>query len=383
MPMRTMCGTARVARRAAWWCAMLALVGWSGVASAQPCDFDLSGGRPAFPRIPTCAFAGAYQDSSLLEPASCLGMWMGPLADSVLDRPRTITVRFLRDRVAEARSDFGGYRVYRVFNSPDTTFMVLLRRFSKQRGDERTWNFSSVSVDTTTLAGGARETHLNFRCRGSIVHDSVVTFMDPDSVGNFVKVCRLRRPQEGVDGACLSIGDSVFVLKAPDGPHDGFRTWYAITYEARNSGLDATYEDLFVPDTTGQIGPCDDPLDKTTCPNLNHKALNIVGPVSATGGPLPDPDRVAVVPNPYRAAEAWDQPGGSELHFVNLPPKATIKIYTVAGDLVAELVHDDVVSDFKRWDLKNKDGRDVASGVYIYRVEAGSFDFQNRFVVIR
>lgn len=383
MSKRTMCGTARGARRAAWWCAMLAIVGVAGVASAQECDFGFPSGRPAFPKIPLCAFAGAYQDSSLLEPSTCLGLWKGPLPDSVKKQPRTITVRFLRDRVAEARSNFGGYRIYRVFNSPDTTFMVLLRRFSKQRGDERTWNFSTVSTDTTDLGGGLRSVALNYRCSGLIVHDSVVTFVDPDSVGNFVKVCRLRRPQDGIDGACLSIGDSVFVLRPPDGPHDGFRTWYAITYEARNTGLDANYEDMFVPDTTGVIGPCAVPGDKTTCPNLNHKAYNITGPVEATGGALPDPDRVAVVPNPYRARETWDQPGASELHFINLPGKATIKIYTLSGDLVAELEHDDVTRDFARWDLKNQDGREVASGIYIYRVEAGTFDYQNRFVVIR
>ena len=60
-----------------------------------------------------------------------------------------------------------------------------------------------------------------------------------------------------------------------------------------------------------------------------------------------------------------------------------IRIYTVAGDLVRELQHNDRIRDFERWDLKNASGNEVASGIYVYRIESGSFHFQNRLVVIR
>jgi flagellar hook assembly protein FlgD len=65
------------------------------------------------------------------------------------------------------------------------------------------------------------------------------------------------------------------------------------------------------------------------------------------------------------------------------PARSKIKIYTAAGDLVRELAHNDNVRDFERWDLKNDSGKQVASGIYMYRVEAGTFHFQNRLVVIR
>jgi hypothetical protein len=102
-----------------------------------------------------------------------------------------------------------------------------------------------------------------------------------------------------------------------------------------------------------------------------------------TAGPTANLEHVAVVPNPYRATEAWDSPTGHEVHFINLPAKALIRIYTVSGDLVATLDHNDTVRDFERWDLKNQNGQDVASGIYMYRVESGSLAFQHRFVVIR
>jgi hypothetical protein len=283
--------------------------------------------------------------------------------------------------VAEARSDFGGYRVYRVTTNPDTTRMVLIRRFSRQAGDERTWNFSVVDAGT-----------LDFLCKPTptstpqIVHDSVVTFVDPDSNGNYVKLsCRDENNQ--LRPGCQQFGDSIFVLIPPPGPHDGFRTWYAITYEARNLTSDGNYEDMFVPDTLGLIGPCTNPADRSTCPNLNNKCYNMIAePVEPTGGPTPNLERIGVVPNPYRANENWEQPGSNEIHFINLPQEATIMIYTISGDLVTRLEHNDTVRDFARWDLKNQEGRDVASGIYMFRVEARApqpFSYQDRFIVIR
>jgi hypothetical protein len=174
----------------------------------------------------------------------------------------------------------------------------------------------------------------------------------------------------------------VFVLLSPPGPHDGFLTWYSVTIEKRNTTSE-DYEDLFVPDTGNNFARCTDPLDPNTCPNLNHKLRNLAGPVEPTAGPTANLERVSVVPNPYRGSEVWDQPGQGEVHFINLPQIAVIKIYTAAGDLVRELKHNDAVRDFERWDLKNASGRLVASGIYLYRIEASIFQFQSRFVVIR
>lgn len=343
----------------------LALVAGAGSLSAARAQ---GGETPQqFWHIPVWAEPGAWQDSTVLYPTRCGGVFMGPWPDSLRAQPRTLTVRFLRSRRVEARPDFGGYRVYRCTNAPDTSTAVLLRRYSVNAGDSPLWHFSRV--DTATL---------QFKCGGTLAYDSVMTFVDPDSTGALVKVCRR------VDhlGRCLSKGDSVWALVAPPGPHDGFRTWYTVTYEAENT-FDNNYEELFVPDTS-DWSRCGTPGDPLTCPSLNNKAANMMAePVEPTAGPTGNLQTVAVVPNPFRGQEAWDLPDGNEVHFINLPPKARIRVYTVAGDLVRDLSHDASVSDFERWDLKNADGKDVASGIYMYRIEAGSFSTQNRFVVIR
>ncbi len=340
--------------------AVLALALWAGVrpAAAQ---------SSAFPSIPVWSLAGGWNDSSAVFPNRCIGAFRGPMPDSVAERPRSITVRFLRDRLAERRADFGGYRLYRMTNNPDSSKALLIRRFSLNAGSELTWNFSRL--DSASL---------QFRCRGAQVHDSVVTFVDADSNGAFFKVCR--RPGELM--RCFTPGDSIIKLFAPPGPHDGFLTWYSITYEKKNT-TDADYEDLFLPDTLDGFSRCSNPSNRNTCPNLNHKLRNLTGPIEPTGGPTADLERVRVVPNPYRGSEVWDRPGANEIHFTNLPARATIKIYTVSGDLVHVILHEDGVRDFQRWDLRNASGKQVASGIYLYRVEADRFEFQDRFVVIR
>lgn len=320
------------------------------------------------PDIPVWVNAGAWRDSSLIFKSRCIGAFKGPLAESLETRPRAITVRFLRDRRTEARPDFAGYRIYRMTNTPDSSKAVLVRRFSLNPGSELTWRFSTLNTSS-----------MQYICNNTVVHDSIVTFVDPDSNGQFVKVCR--RPGTLV-GRCQSPGDSVFVLSPPPGPHDGFLTWYSVTIERRNT-TDNDFEDLFLPDTLDNFARCGTPGVRNSCPNLNHKLRNIAGPVEPTGGPTADLERIFVVPNPYRGSEVWDLPGQGEVHFINLPVQSKISIYTIAGDLVRELLHNDTIRDFERWDLRNGAGNPVASGIYMYRVVSGRFHFQNRLVVIR
>jgi hypothetical protein len=343
-----------------------------------------------FPAIHVWSFTGAFEDQThaFIGTDVCAGL-LPPAPDSSRTQARTLTVRFLRDRRAESRPDFGGYRIYRVIQNADTSRMELIRRFSRQRGDFLGWYMSVVDTTDPTLP---------FKCGGVLAHDSIATFVDPDSNGHYEKFC-----PELLNNRCVK--DSVWRLVAPPGPHDGIPTYYSVTIEGRNSGLEGTYEDLYVPgrdpDTRNNYELCTTAGDPATCPrvNLNNKSANVTPSpgnprLEPTGGPVPDLEQVLVVPNPYRAAEVWDQPGAHEVHFINLPQKATIKVFTVAGDLVVQLEHNDPVRDFEPWNLRNGKGTDVASGIYIYRIESPKcdtcvppmvvpFSMQNRMVVIR
>jgi hypothetical protein len=98
-------------------------------------------------------------------------------------------------------------------------------------------------------------------------------------------------------------------------------------------------------------------------------------------------DAVKCIPNPYRASADWEYGGQRRVVFVGLPSEATIRIYTTALTHVVTLEHPEesgVETDQRSWDLKNKDGDEVAPGVYLYQVDAGSLgSIEGKVMIIK
>jgi hypothetical protein len=79
--------------------------------------------------------------------------------------------------------------------------------------------------------------------------------------------------------------------------------------------------------------------------------------------------QVHTVPDPLYLRSGYDE--GQSIRFVNLPDRAIIRIYSASGVLVRVLEHQSPpLSGEALWDLTNRGGRRVASGVYFYHVEA-------------
>jgi hypothetical protein len=115
---------------------------------------------------------------------------------------------------------------------------------------------------------------------------------------------------------------------------------------------------------------------------------------------------VGVYPNPYRVNAAWD--GGTsrtrKLNFYNLPDRAEIRIYTLAGEIVKDLDHesetyrgdtrwyDDFSADNRiqsggehSWDLLSENGLSLAGGLYLFTVrdkDSGRVQ-RGKFVIIK
>ncbi len=105
-------------------------------------------------------------------------------------------------------------------------------------------------------------------------------------------------------------------------------------------------------------------------------------------------DNIYVVPNPYIGLSDYDgrrenDPKGDKsrrIWFANLPERCTIRIFTLAGDLVEKIEHygsyeEDVITTSKAsyngktetgihsWDILSKNHQIVVSGVYLFSVE--------------
>lgn len=110
---------------------------------------------------------------------------------------------------------------------------------------------------------------------------------------------------------------------------------------------------------------------------------------------------VAVVPNPYRGDidynamnPPWERPDPSRqrwleqdrrIQFINLPPQSTIKIYTLSGQLVETLEHNNPDQGFEDWNLTSNVNQAVASGIYLFTVknEKTGNTQTGKFVIIK
>jgi hypothetical protein len=100
---------------------------------------------------------------------------------------------------------------------------------------------------------------------------------------------------------------------------------------------------------------------------------------------IPNGLNVIVYPNPYRIdgnyrAQGFEGRGQEDLrdertrriHFTNLPPQCDIKIYSLDGDLIRQIIHDKTPDDpssmHDTWDVISRNLQVVTSGIYYYVV---------------
>ncbi len=94
-------------------------------------------------------------------------------------------------------------------------------------------------------------------------------------------------------------------------------------------------------------------------------------------------ENIHVVPNPYLANARWEQDKGDrKLQFVDLPGKCTIRIYTLAGELIRTIEHTDGTGA-TNWNMTSESGRGIASGVYLYHVDSEYGNKIGKFAVIK
>lgn len=114
-------------------------------------------------------------------------------------------------------------------------------------------------------------------------------------------------------------------------------------------------------------------------------------------------------PNPYYAGASWEGVSTFEedkkINFANLPKRCVIRIFTLSGDLIKTITHDEnydgssqrwyeTYSDPSKtvfsggehsWDLLSEDAQIIARGTYLFSVEdleTGAF-WKEKFVIIK
>ncbi|MDD5764677.1 MAG: hypothetical protein PHW79_00300 [Candidatus Marinimicrobia bacterium] len=101
---------------------------------------------------------------------------------------------------------------------------------------------------------------------------------------------------------------------------------------------------------------------------------------------------VKVVPNPYLVRASWDIDNDYQrIQFINLPTECTLRIYTVAGDLVKTIRHKEAyeagfsgqTAGTAFWDLMTNNNQKVATGIYVFYLDSPFGNDVGKFAVIR
>jgi len=99
--------------------------------------------------------------------------------------------------------------------------------------------------------------------------------------------------------------------------------------------------------------------------NRNTQALR------TTREPAEDALNVRVFPNPFRLLSGLPTSGEeSSIVFTNLPALCTIRIYTVNGELVRTMEHDNAKSGEEVWNQLSDSRQKTSAGIYLYTVES-------------
>lgn len=93
---------------------------------------------------------------------------------------------------------------------------------------------------------------------------------------------------------------------------------------------------------------------------------------------------IRVVPNPYIGAAKWEQVANTrKLQFAYLPAECAISIFTVRGELI-QILHHNNRTGTEDWNLTNQSGVEVAFGLYVYIVETPDGNkFTGKFAIIK
>ena len=183
---------------------------------------------------------------------------------------------------------------------------------------------------------------------------------------------------------------------------DGLEYTYSIV--AYDMGVEATYETRYIPNGNGEFiavldtnfsNPNEWANPEGYASIENSKGTTILDRNFSQNYPGIQPQKdlshVKVVPNPYVSRSIFKESEFMrKIRFTNLPIQCTIKIYTISGELVQSISHDNPSSGNEWWDMRTLNNQEVGPGLYLYHVKNNSVgvnknaqEIIGKFAVIR
>ncbi|MCP4705289.1 MAG: hypothetical protein GY865_11825, partial [candidate division Zixibacteria bacterium] len=188
--------------------------------------------------------------------------------------------------------------------------------------------------------------------------------------------------------------DSAWVYYRDEVTDDGYFKYYMYEYKIRNLLPSQLY---YFAVTAFDFGsPSSGLASLETRPNKNYIAEFPQNQTTLVENGGLD---VIVYPNPYRGDANYKDAGFEgrgigdlpderirRIHFTNLPHRCTIRIFSLDGDLVRQIEHNEPLdsprSMHEEWDLITRNTQMIVSGIYYYSVESEYGNQIGKLVVI-
>ena len=113
--------------------------------------------------------------------------------------------------------------------------------------------------------------------------------------------------------------------------------------------------------------------------SAKYSSQNITVAIEETPKILPDLSKAIVYPNPIRPHENHT----GKVIFANLPGDTSIFIYNITGTLIEQLKVEDADRGKKEWFILNNAASEIASGVYVYVLEANGQRKSGKLAILR
>ncbi len=286
------------------------------------------------------------------------------------------------------RYDFEGYQIWRADD-----WRRPLGTTSASGPSTDLWHL----VDTRDLVNGLPPDN-DFKkpsSEGGFEYEPLARLEDRESVIDEFEERLAAAPLEPVPcppGLASAACDTLEALARWNLGLEGGRRYYTFVDTAPKNGMPyfyavIAYDHLLLDGSPEAIGVRDTPIS-------NFVYVEPHSPAQASGDF--EPEDIYVVPNPVTRERTapWtlepnnSDPSGEKLEFRNLPKcRSTVRIYTIAGDLVSTLAHDGRGGNGTLpWNMVSRNGQGIASGVFLFSVEPEDGRFRRvvgKFVVIR
>jgi hypothetical protein len=253
-----------------------------------------------------------------------------------------------------------GYQYQRIINAANAETFILSNNHDTQ----------SVTVNVPPQAflnaSDTANVYMSVSIRSSSPFDGSLNSATRATIGDAVEVTL------SSSDTALAVGKTATIRitfrdNNQDGFVDGTRTRWNTLKLYRHPGTAAgTWEELT---TTADTAPTATRAGWIEARTTRFSIFRLVG-VAAEA----NLNAFIVAPNPYRPNDGNPATGlpytgaaGTGIYFSNLPASVRIEVFTITGRKVMEF-QTSASTGQAQWNVKNSDGRDVASGVYLYRI---------------